>query len=138
VLAGAVAAFWLVCLAVVGRRRQSLAWLVVALAFAAPTLNTLRNPVLTGEDHTYGHGWTSPGDAVDQSLPVAYDTSRPDLIGLYAYQWFFDHARYRLVTGQPAPGFRGYLVSVPGRKVGRVVWRDPNREQAVYALGGAP
>lgn len=138
VLAGAAAVFWLVCATVAGRRRQSLAWLVFAIAFAAPTLNTLRNPVLTGEDHVYGNGWTSPGEAVDQSLPVAYDTTHSDLIGLYAYQWFFDHARYRLVAGRPAPGFRGYLVSVSGRPLGRVVWRDPNRDQAIYALGGAP
>jgi hypothetical protein len=137
-IAGGAAAFWLVCLWFAGRRSASLAWLVVAVAFAAPTLNTLRNPVLTGEDHTYGHGWTSPGEAVDQSLPVAYDTSRADLIGMYAYQWFFDHTRYRLVSGRPAAGFRGYLVSVAGRKIGRVVWRDPNRDQAIYALGGAP
>lgn len=138
VIAGIAASFWLVCLTSLGRRRESLAWLVVAVAFAAPTLNTLRNPVLTGERNTYGHGWTSPGEAVDQSLPVAYDTSHSDLIGMYAYQWFFDHARYRLVSGRPAAGFRGYLVSAAGRKVGRVVWRDPNRDQAIYALGGAP
>ncbi len=137
-IAGAAAAFWLVCLWLAGRRRQSLAWLVVAIAFAAPTLYSLRNPVLSGEHHVYGGGWTSPGEAVDQSLPVAYDTNHSDLIGLYAYQWFFDHVRYRLVSGRPAPGYRGYLVSVSGRPLGRVVWRDPNRELAIYALGGAP
>jgi hypothetical protein len=138
-LAGAAAAFWLVCLALAGRRRASLAWLVVAVAFAAPTLNTLRNPVLTGEDQVYGGGWTSPGEAVDQRLPVAYDTTHADLLGLYAYQWFFDHARYRLVSGRPAPGFRGYFVTAPGgRAAGRLVWQDPNRPQAIYALGGAP
>jgi hypothetical protein len=138
VLAGVAAAFWLLCLVLAGRRRRQLAWVVVAVAFAAPTVNSLRNPILTGEDAVYGGGWTSPGAAVDQSLPVAYDTTHPDLIGLYAYQWFFNHARYRLVSGRPATGFRGYLVSVQGRRLGRAVWRDPNRDQSIYALGGAP
>ena len=61
VIAGAATAFWLICLWFAGRRTQSLAWLVVAIAFAAPTLNTLRNPVLSGERHVYGGGWRARG-----------------------------------------------------------------------------
>ena len=67
---------------------------------------------------------------------MAYDTNHSDLIGLYAYQWFFNHVRYQLVSSRPAAGSAG-ISSPPGRTLGRVVWRDPNRDEAIYALGRA-
>jgi hypothetical protein len=135
VLSGIAAAVWGAAAVAAARRHAAYLALVLLAAFAFPTANTERNPVLSGDRQVYGAGWTSPADAVDHSRPIVYDTRQSDLISRYAYQWWFRSSRFGLSSGWPRSGFRGYVIAPRGRAPAgaRIVWRDPNRPEGVYS-----
>ncbi len=143
VFAGVAAAFWAVVTIAVARRRPLLVVPLLLVSFALTTANVARNPLLSGERLVYGSGWVSPGPVLRDAKVVSYDRNSEDLIGLYAYQWFAPHTRFVLTGGPSGPLRTRYLISShswparhPGIRVDEV-WRDPNRDQVIYRVGGS-
>ena len=136
--AGVVASAAVLVFAEVARRKSSLLPAAVLAAFAAITLVVEHNPILSGQESVYPADWTSPGKAVN-THSLAYDRGRYDVIGLYVYQWFMPHTRFRLYSGSSVPDEPTILSDGSWSRrhpvaSTRALWRDPGRDQEIFAL----